>query len=298
MTENYQVIPNRDRICLNDKATKILFNLTQEKYSALLNGKTRNVIEKNNYKKQGTIKSGYRLENAEGYTNIAPLDEYARAILDVAISEYDNGNRIISLAMIQRGLSGKVAKNLEINVNKNQLSDIKAAVDMLMCTQYDPDILQAYENLDYDGAETITKAAILPCKRTRKKINGQLTDLIYITDESPLYKQAKIKGQLLTYPADLLDVPNQNNTRLVVMLKNYTLRRVAECKQHAKNLKPILTIDDIFTKCRIKDAGAKAKFDARTTIEKLFAHLQAKGYIKSYEWTKKGNAFYSIKFTF
>lgn len=300
MDENIQVYPTRKRITLNDKATKFLFNATPENYSKIMKGAKCRITEKKKYKKQGTVKSGYRLQNDEGYTNIAPLEEYDRSVLDCCISEWEEGNRVISLAMIQRALSGKCAEHTEGIINKNQLARLKQSVDKLMCTQYDPDIVKAFEILDYEGAEEIRKAPILPCKRIRKSINGKTAkeDLVEMYDASPLLKLAKIKGQILTYDAELLDVPNQNNTPLVIALKNYTLRRIAEIKQHSKQMKPILTLDDIFKKCRISDASKSTKQDARETLDKFFAHLQEKSEIKSYEWTKKGNKFYSVKFTF
>ena len=299
-TEKIQVYPAKTRITLNDKATKILFNQTEENYEKLMNGSKRGVIEKKKHKKHGEIQSGYHLQNENGYTNIAPLGEYERAVLDVCISEFNEGNTCISLAMIQRGLTGKVGKDTNGIINKNQFAAIKQAVDKLMCTHYDPDILQAFDELDYEGAEEVTKDTLLPCKRIKKPINGKNANepLVYFRDESPLFKIAKIKGQILTYPAELLDVPNQNNTPLVIALKNYSLRRVLECKQHSKQLKPILTLEDIFKKCRIANATKRKKQDARETLDKFFSHLQTKGVIKSFEWTKKANKFYSIKFTF
>jgi hypothetical protein len=118
-----------------------------------------------------------------------------------------------------------------------------------------------------------------------------------MTDESPLYTIAKIKGQILTYDATPLDVPNQRNTITVTKLKNYSYRRIVENKQHFKNMSSTLTLNDIFTKCEIRDDN-KSKFDARTALDKFFAHLQKLGEIKSYEWTKKGTKFYSVEFTF
>ena len=61
---------------------------------------------------------------------------------------------------------------------------------------------------------------------------------------------------------------------------------------------PTITLDDIFKKCRITDKSKRVKQSARETIDKFFVHLQSKGVIKSFEWTKKGNKFYSVKFTF
>lgn len=47
---------------------------------------------------------------------------------------------------------------------------------------------------------------------------------------------------MLCFPVILLDVSGQNNTFLVVSLKNYCVRRVVECIQH----KITRTLDDNF----------------------------------------------------
>lgn len=300
VTENIQTYPAKTRVCLNDKATKNLFNLTEATYSKIMQGKRMGIVEKKKFKKQGKVKSGFKLQNENGYTYIAPLDEYERAVFDVCISEQEAGNRVISVNMIYRSLTGKIGEVAAVP-SKQQVIDIRQAADKLMCTIFDPDILSAFETLEYDGAEQIAKAPILAQKRTKTAtINGKQAteELIHFLDESPLYKISKIKKQILTYDAELLDVPNQHNSRLVIMLKNYTLRRVVECMKHFKQMKPILTLDDIFSKCRINDTTKIIKQRARECLDKFFAHLQNKGFIKSYEWTKKGNKFYSIKFSF
>lgn len=53
---------------------------------------------------------------------------------------------------------------------------------------------------------------------------------------------------------------------------------------------PTLTLDDIFSKCRIKGATKITKQHACETLDKFFAHLQSKGEIKSYERVKKEEA--------
>lgn len=301
--DNLQIFPTRKRITLNDKATKLLFNLPQNWYSKMINqGKRQGVIEKKNHKKHGKIKSAFSLSNEEGYTQILPLDEYDRAVFDVFNSEFENGNNVLTLLMIQRALSGKNCKGNTFghSPEKNQRAAILQSIGKLRHTDFNADIIDAFEKLNYnDGtAEKIEKAPILATKQTSKIIGGQKTDIFYILDESPLMKIAKLKGQILTFDADLLDVPDQNNTPFVIALKNCTLRRVLEIKQHSKNLKPILTLEDIFTKLRITDKPNVIKLRAREYLDKFFAHLQDKGEIKSYTWTKKGNKFYSIEFTF
>lgn len=295
--ENVQVYPTKTRIELNDKATKILFNIAPEYYAQMIqDSKGYGVIEKKHHKKHGKIKSSFHIFNDHGYTVIIELNEFDRAVLSVCVSEWYAGNRYITIPMILRGLTGKVGKG-DAECSKNQLTAILQSIDKLMFTAYDPDIIDAFQKLNYDDGsiERITKSAILPCYRVEKNVNGKKSDVIYFDRESPLFHIASLKKQILSYDISLLDVPNQNNTPLIITLKNYSMRRIVEIKQH--NLTPTLTLDDIFSKCRIKDEQRKIKEHARKTLDDLFAHLQSKGFIKSYEWTKKGNKFYSIKFT-
>ena len=218
--------------------------------------------------------------------------------MNVCISEYENGAEYITLAAIQRGLSGKNCdtKDHRNAPYKDQYTRLKQAIDKLTACQYDPDILEVYEKLNYEGAENIQKAQILPAERLEKRIGGKVIEVIHFQDESPLLKIAKLKGQLLTYDAELLDVPNQQNTPLIIMLKNYSLRRVLECIKH--KMTPTLTLADIFKKCRIENAHLEIKRRARDYIAVFFKHLQSKGVIKSFEFIKKGNTFHAVKFVF
>lgn len=296
-TANVQIYPSTQRVELNDKATKILFNLTAESYARMIQQHTtKGIIEKKKHKKHGKIRSTFQISNENGYTQIIELSEFDRAVFAVCISEYLIGNRYTTPAIILRGLTGKVGKS-DAELSKDQRAAILQSIDKLMFTAFDPKIIDAFEKLNYDDgtAEKIVKAPVLPSKRVERTINGQKADIIYFTDESPLLKIAQLKGQILRYDSALLDVPNQNNTPLVITLKNYTLRRVVEIQKHKMTL--ALTFDDIFKKARITD-NKKAKENSRPTIIKFFEHLQEKGKIKSFNLTKKGNKFYSVEFTF
>ena len=298
--ENITIYPTRIRLDLNDKATKTLFNQSGERFEKLISGKTRKLIERRKHGKKAEVLSGYTLTTAKGFTFIAPLDEYDRAVLNVCISEYVNGAEYITLAALQRGLSGKncETEGKSHRIYKDQYTKLKQSLDRLMACQYDPDILEVFEELNYEGAENIQKAQVLPAERLEKIVGGKKIEVIHFLDASPLYKIAEAKKQILTYDAELLDVPDQQNTPLIVMLKNYTLRRVLECIKHKKQFKPILTFEDIFEKCRITDADNKIKQRARDYIAVFFEHLQKKGVIKSFEFVKKGNKIYSLKFNF
>ena len=101
---------------------------------------------------------------------------------------------------------------------------------------------------------------------------------------------------MLTYDAELLDVPYQNNSPTIIAAKNYVMRRIQEIKLH--KMTPTITFADIFKKCRIENADNKVKQRIRENIIKLFENLKSKNHIKSFEVVKKRNTFYSIKITY
>ncbi len=297
--KNVQIYPAKKRIEINDKMSKTLFKLPDDAYQKIIDEhKSQGIVEVKNHKKFGKVKSSFTLQHSDGYSDKIPLDEFHRAVLSVCISNWLEGNYYITPAIIYRGLTGKVNKKSDSKPSKDQLAAITQGIDKLMFTEFNPHIAEAFEQLKYaNGDEAkITKSALLPCYRAEVTINGQKSDVICFDRQSPLLNIAELKKQLITYDADLLDIPKQNNTILNITLKNYVMRRVQEIKLH--KLHPILTFTDIFKKCRIENTDNKTKMRVREYIEKFFAHLQSKNEIKTFEIIKKHNTYYSVKFTY
>ena len=195
-------------------------------------------------------------------------------------------------------MTGKVGEGGNAKPNANQRAAILNSIEKLMSTIITIDATETNKALGYnDGKAEIITDTILPCHYKTEKINGQVVDDTIIFDrQSPIFKFADQRNQIIRYDAELLDVPNQNNTPLVIALKNYSLRRVLECIKH--KMTPTLTLADIFKKCRITDKDNKIKQRAREYLEEFFKHLESKGVIKSFEFVKKGNKYHAVKFTF
>ena len=296
-----QVSPSRERVEPNDKATKVLFGIKDDGYTTLIDGASRNIVEKRNHKKHGTIRTPYTLSNSDGFDNKIPLNEFDRAVLSVCISEWLAGNPYTTPAIILRALIGKVGDQ-NVRPMKNQLNAILASIDKLMFTNFNPDIKDSFKKLHYsDGNDSIKikKSPVLPACLVDAKINGQLIDnAVFFTLESPLLIISDIKSQILRYDSSLLNVPNQNNTPLVISLKNYVMRRIVEIFAH--KMSPTITWDNVFQRCRIIDANQKVKHDARDAINKLFENILKEGFITSFEPAKKFSAAkhsYGIFFT-
>ena len=298
-----QINPTRNRVELNDKVTKNYFNLDKKSYYyAVTHPKAKRLIrEKVNHKKYGTVVTPTSISNIGDYSNVEPLTEFDRAVLAAIISEQCEGNPYTTPAIIFRALVGKAGEP-GVTPCKNQEAAILQSIEKLMFTQFNAETAKSFDQLKYPNGDEIQvcKSAILPACIVNAKINGQqLDNVIYFDRESPFYMIAEAKNQIVRYDSRLLDVPNQNNTPLYIMLKNYVIRRICEIKLHTQ-LIPTLTFDDVLAKCRITNADNKTKMRLRQYMEKFFQHLQDCGFIDSFTVRKsgKGNSYHGISFTY
>ena len=295
--ENVQLYPAKIRVVPNVKLAKVISNLSAEKFERAISGNSRGVVEKRNTKKFGDVVTSYKIANADGFTDESPLTEFDAAVLSACISEQKAGNDHTTFAVILRSLTGKVTKG-DAEPSKNQREATSHSVMKLMQTLIWIDDTKTNEALDYKTTDASKKcSAILPAYFVEKTVNGQDATVIYFDRLSPIMEIAEARNQILRYDTALLDVPNQNNTPLVITLKNYCMRRVAEIKLH--KMTPTLTFADIFKKARISTGASRdAKYNARETVTALFEHLKEKGAVKSFELVKRGSQIYAVKFTY
>lgn len=298
MKINLAIFPTPYRVEVNDKACKVLFNLSQKGFSNLVDdGKRQHILEMRDHKKHGKILSNFKLQYTNGYSADNPFTEFDRAVFSAYLSEFVGGKTLTTNSIIYRSITGKIGDS-DANPSCNQAAAISSSLDKMMFTMYDPDISDAFEKMNYpEETKIILKSVIIPGNRVTCILNGKLVaDVIFFGQQSPLLTIAKRKNnQLLTYDSKLLNVPNQNNTPLTIMLKNYSIRRIQEIKAHRKQMYPTLTFDDIFSKCRIENANRKVKLDARNSLIAFMEYLKNEGELKSFDVVKSGNTFSKIK---
>lgn len=298
---NIQITPARTLVIPNDRISKKLFNLTVADIEYWVGQhNTVNFNELLNHKRFGDIISPIKLfVDEESFTISEPIDPFDRAVLAACISEWEAGNRYTTPAIIYRAITGKVGRG-DAEPSKNQLADILNSLKVLMRLQIDYDLSLCCQKLGYNsGKPAHVISALLPAYYLQAStVNGKDATVIAFDRESPLLSTAKIKNnQLLSFDSSFLDVPHQQNTRMNIAIKFYVLTRVLEVKLH-KQLTPTVTFDDVFYKCRIKNAHREIKSRARETIMAIFKHLQSKEVIQTFESVKKNNSLYSIRFSF
>lgn len=296
---NVQVYPSKTIFFPNDRFAKKLSSLTNNDFSDMNSGEDRNLVELQHHKKFGKILSPFRIyvDEHASFTLSEPVEQFDFDVLCVGISEYYVGNRYITPGIIYRGLTGKV-EDRDAKPSKDQLAAIIHSIEKLMFLKTKINMTDYCEKTNCnDGKAFEILAPLLPCKRITATVNGGDSTVIQLLGESPLWQVACLKNQFMSFDAKLLNVPNQNNSKMNVELKNYVLRRIVEIKAH-RQLTPTLTFDDLFFKCRIENASRKKKLDAREIVVTFLEHLQKEKFIKSFELIKHGNSFYSVQFTY
>ena len=286
--------PSRTRVEINDKLAKVIFKLSDEATDELIKGDTFCIVEKRS-KKFGEITTAYKILNAAGYQILRPFTMFDRFVLAVCISEWLAGNRYITVAIINRALTGKIGKK-DSKPSVTQRKAIIESLEILMSRIVDYGAEDICQIMGYNnGNPFVAKAPLLPAAYIDfSSLNGESDTLIFFTDEPPLLKMAQIKKQLISYDATLLDTTGQN-TPMNIETKNYTMLHIQEIALH-KQLTPTITFADVFKKLRIENASNKTKMDVRNTMIAFFEHLKNEGVVKSFEVVKHGNTFYGIKF--
>ena len=289
-----QITPSKMCVEPNDSIIKAIFSKHNTQIS---------VKEKHRTKRKNAVVSNLNVHGAA--LSLPQLDEFDRAVLGVIVSEQNIGNRYTTVNIIHRALIGRPGQGLKgFYPEKDQRNAIINSVSKLMGTVVDfsgvNDSLKKLKYSDKDGNEISFKLEnLLSAGVFDAKVNGQpVDDVIYFKDSCPLFDIANLKDQVIRYPHELLNVPKQNNTPLVISLKKYVMRRICEIKLHPKQLKPTITFDDIFSKCKLQNAGKKKKFDARNVIIKFFEHLKAQNFITDFEVKKERGKFSKIAVSF
>ena len=284
-----QITPSTVCVEPNDSVIKAIFSNQ---------GKKINVTEKHKSKKKAAVVSNIEVQGD------TPLDEHARAVFGVLVSENIIENRYTTVNIIHRALIGRPGQaDAGFYPKKDQESAIINSVKKLMGTVVDfSDAAESWKKLKYtdnDGnelffaAENLLSAGILNAKVNGQKVEG----VIYFKENSPLFHIANAKSQVIRYPHALLNVPNQNNTPLVITLKKYVMRRICEIKLHSQ-LKPTITFNDVFSKCKVNADDKKKRQRARNVIIKFFEHLKTQNFISDFQVKKEGRQFSKITFKF
>lgn len=283
----------------NDKLTRWVFNLPEHEFAdMILDGVDNGITENPKVKSKPKVKTKFRFENV-GTVELSskPLNEFDRAVFDVCVTAQQAGFVGITADTIWRTMTG--GRDNAMRVYSSQRAAVLESIDRLMSIRIKIDFSQACDKMKrYCGAGKKLVSIIMPCEYVDGvTVNGrQDCTVIRFLKESALVTIAKAKGQLLNYDAELLNVPNQNNTMSTVTIKSYLVRRVSEIKAH--EMTPTVTFADVFKKCGLADADNDRKRKIRKVIRDVLEHLKEHGEIHEFAFEKTNGIYRAVKFNY
>ena len=281
--QKLQVSLPDQRIEPNDKITKCIFQMDDD----VVKARCMNVVEIRNKDSPCKITTlvTFISELLERF------DPHDREVALACFSLHANANLFVTDEQIYRMMIGNSKARLRLAEAKR----IEQSLIRLMGTIVRIE-LSGLRKMNYKTNQSELVGAILPAQFiTNVKINNSSRSVVKFLGESPVVAVAKIKSnQLITYETALADVGGRNSPDLIV-LKNYVLRRIEECKLH-RQLTPTITFDDVFQKNELSTKSKTEKKRYRDFLFRCFYEWQSLNLISTYEMIKKGTVCHGIAF--
>lgn len=283
-----------------DKLSQVVFDLTAEEFTDLVDKNTNFEIVEGKKKGKEVI-TPFCLALLKDYKDKLPPDAFTREVFIYAASAFEQGFNAVSISMTFDAMTGGEEK---FRVYKEQHDAIVEAFKKLDAIRISVDLEATFKAFpkygkNYTGKFRIS-GSLLPCKFIETKINGQTTTVIKILDESPLMTVAKAKKQLVTYDITPLAIAGQHNTKQVVTIKNYLLRRIKLIKADKRKvgLNNSILFETIYRQCGLADADDGKKRDARKEIFETLDAFKAEGVFQDFEIERENGAYRAIKILF
>lgn len=284
------ILPNKYIIVNNKLMNALALGQIEE-------GITNLSVSKNKKAKIVTqITLNYNDENIKIYDKDKNFNPYDRAVHNAICSLWDAGNTSFTPDQVYRSMNGLTESEF---VSPQSIEAITKSIDksrgINVKIDYKDEAKSWLKLKDGDLDEFIKEDRILPTQKTTVRTRG-LTVTAYKLGYKPLlYEYAQISGQVLTIPIELLNVKGLlNNTKEVILLREYLIRRI-EIMKNNKNQSNKIVFSTIYEEMRIPTPTNKKAKTIRDDSIKLLDHFKDINYIKNHNLYKKGRSFHGIE---
>lgn len=248
-----------------------------------------------------------KLEDDEDSTKyLVPLNQLDKDILDICMTQQQNGHEYVTLACIYHMLGGK----------RNQPeADLRQAiiesVDKMIHIDVRLNAHHAYQKLnrlcDPNGkpkreskqksGNIIFITSLLPAKFITAYVNGHLDDrVIQLEGMSAIYRYASDLKEIMWVPLKWLTIPKLKNTPSIVQMKNELATHIAAIKRSitggGKGMYPIIDINKVLDLVDSSEfITAKSKFHKRLRpiIDKCLMYWVHIGVLNDFHYLDKDN---------
>ena len=257
---------------------------------------------------------GFRLPNGQPLVLTPFLYEVYNAVCSIRAA----GNQYTTYNMIYKVMTGKTGrgKSKEVRLNAEKKEAIRKALEILrvgVSTDIHEEVDAGFikdEKLDGTRFERLKNkkkrpsyiADVLLDTKVVENVNfdGHLIDdCVYIKDEPILYSYSKMRGQVSTYPLEVLDAPIRNTVDNIAV-RGILMRWILMGGKKKDFYK--LTYDKIFEAVGIdpadKSSGTnKRRTQIRKTIDDCLIYWKKMDFIRGYTVNRRGAKYVSITAT-
>lgn len=227
-----------------------------------------------------------------------PFTEYDRNVADAVTSLYEYGDKshVITAATVYRAM---VHATETETPSPQQIGAVTRSLDKMRFVRVQVDCKEELtrRKLNLNGAQ-ITNGKIdtylLNLKKLEVSAGGRTVSAYKIMDTPILYEYSQLTGQVLTVPADLLDIRDAMgakvaNTERRITVKGYLMRRISVMKGKTgdRQSRHIL-YDKIYSEVCDAPPTVKEQRAIREYIGYVLESWKLKGFIRGYTTISTG----------
>lgn len=220
-----------------------------------------------------------------------PFTEYDRCVLNAVTSLYNYGqSNIITPAIVYRAMTGQTNTSCP---SKQQLEAVKDSLDKMRFMHC---YIDCKEELQQRKAELNGKQIkggecdtyLLAMSRIKIELcSGECVEGYEVLQPPILYEYAQKTGQVVTAPAQLLNIPNIADNRQRIEVKGYLLRRILAMQGKTAKSNRIL-FDSVLEAIRADKTNRAEKKRVKDYCVKVLDYWQSVGAVKEYKLIKSG----------
>lgn len=226
--------------------------------------------------------------------SVPDLESYDYTVHDAIVTHILAGNRIITVDMIYRAMTGKV--DGKVNVSDEIFQKIKKSLG-----KFNGRLFIDFQGTDASG-EPITlhfNEPLLMYSWIETKIHGKSVAAIRVPyDADPvLLKWARLNGnEIDTRDITLRDVPKLNNGEESATIRDYLYRRIiamrngydrAKRRHKPFNMSRKIRFETLYKELGISDPNKDKKLAIKSKVDRCLKYWEKQKLIVSYQYTKK-----------
>lgn len=146
----------------------------------------------------------------------------------------------------------------------------------------------------YKTKDTLIKitGSLIEWQKATAKINGKITECIYILNTPILYTNAKYKNQISTTERNVIETSDTNKNKTTINISNYLKNNILQMKGKKTKRTNKILFNTLYTDLEIN--GKTQRQRARQKIIKSLDQYKKNGFIKSYKIEKDNNQYKAI----